>query len=134
LSCRIQESECKFTGPNKNKNNFTCLLLYQFAAILSQKYQAFPEVVAFNQGLPNFHFLFRIGHVTIIGYQFGAKFKLVFCAKYDRGLDLGFEMDKYYKLFPDKWYNKRLVMGEKTAVVVTSLHEKLFDPQTIQTS
>jgi hypothetical protein len=27
-----------------------------------------------------------------------------------------------------------LVMGEKTAVVVTSLHEKLFDPQTIQTS
>ena len=23
------------------------------------------------------------------GYQFGAKFKLVFCAKYDRGLDLG---------------------------------------------
>jgi hypothetical protein len=28
--------------------------------------------------------------VKIIGYQFGAKFKLVFCAKYDRGLDLGF--------------------------------------------
>jgi hypothetical protein len=41
LSCRIQESECKFTGPNKNKNNFTCLLLYQLS-ILSQKYQAFP--------------------------------------------------------------------------------------------
>ena len=48
-SCRIQEFECKFTGPNKNKNNFTGLLLYQFAAILSQKYQAFPAVVAFNQ-------------------------------------------------------------------------------------
>jgi hypothetical protein len=30
------------------------------------------------------------GHVKIIGYQFGAKFKLVFCAKYHRGLDLGF--------------------------------------------
>ena len=30
--------------------------------------------------------------------------------------------------------NKRLVIGKKTAVVVTSLHEKLFDPQTIQTS
>jgi hypothetical protein len=30
------------------------------------------------------------GHVKIIGYQFGAKFKLVFCAKYDRELDLGF--------------------------------------------
>ena len=58
LSCRIQESECKFTGPNKNKNNFRCLLLYQFAAILSQKYQAFPAVVAFNQGLPIFQFLF----------------------------------------------------------------------------
>jgi hypothetical protein len=29
----------------------------------------------------------RKGHVKIIGYQFGAKFKLVFCAKYDRGLD-----------------------------------------------
>jgi hypothetical protein len=29
-------------------------------------------------------------HVKIIGYQFGTKFKLVFCAKYDRGLDLGF--------------------------------------------
>jgi hypothetical protein len=28
--------------------------------------------------------------LKIIGYQFGAKFKLVFCAKYDRGLDLGF--------------------------------------------
>jgi hypothetical protein len=56
--CRIQESECKFTSPNKNKNNFTCLLLYQFAAILSQKYQAFPAVVAFNQGLSIFHFLF----------------------------------------------------------------------------
>jgi hypothetical protein len=27
-----------------------------------------------------------------------------------------------------------LVIGKKTAVVVTSLHEKLFDPQTIQTS
>jgi hypothetical protein len=25
------------------------------------------------------------GHVKRIGYQFGAKFKLVFCAKYDRG-------------------------------------------------
>jgi hypothetical protein len=44
----------------------------------------------------------------IIGYRFGAKFKLVFRAKYDRGLDfrlLGnietFELDKYYKLFPD---------------------------------
>jgi hypothetical protein len=32
----------------------------------------------------------RNGHVKIIGYQFGAKIKLVFCAKYDRGLDLGF--------------------------------------------
>jgi hypothetical protein len=32
----------------------------------------------------------QTGHVKIIGYQFGAKFKLVFCAKYDRGLDLGF--------------------------------------------
>jgi hypothetical protein len=30
------------------------------------------------------------GHLKIIGYQFGAKFNLVFCAKYDRGLDLGF--------------------------------------------
>jgi hypothetical protein len=29
------------------------------------------------------------GHVKIIGYQFGAKFKLVFRAKYNRGLDLG---------------------------------------------
>jgi hypothetical protein len=29
LSCRIQESECKLTDPNKSKNNFTCLLLYQ---------------------------------------------------------------------------------------------------------
>jgi hypothetical protein len=56
------------------------------------QYQTFPAVVAVN----------------IIRYQFGIKFKLVFCAKYDRGLDLGFweilkpfEMDKYYKLFPD---------------------------------
>jgi hypothetical protein len=32
----------------------------------------------------------RNGHVKIIGHQFGTKFKLVFCAKYDRGLDLGF--------------------------------------------
>jgi hypothetical protein len=31
---------------------------YQFAAILSQKYQAFPAVVALNEGLPIFHFLF----------------------------------------------------------------------------
>ena len=30
--------------------------------------------------------------------------------------------------------NKRLVMGKKTAVVVTSFHEKLFDPQVIRTS
>jgi hypothetical protein len=30
--------------------------------------------------------------------------------------------------------NKGLVMGGKNAVVVTSLHEKLFDPQAIQTS
>jgi hypothetical protein len=42
-----------------NKNNFTSLLLYQLAAILSQKYQAFPAVVAFNQGLPIFHFLLK---------------------------------------------------------------------------
>ena len=47
------------------------------------------------------------GHVKIIGYQFGAKFKLVFCAKYERtwfrllGNIETFEMDKYYKLFPD---------------------------------
>jgi hypothetical protein len=36
-----------------------------------------------------------------IGYQFGAKFKLVFCAKYDRGLDLGF----WEILKPLKWTN-----------------------------
>jgi hypothetical protein len=43
----------------------------------------------------------RNGHVKIIGYQFGAKFKLVFCAKYDRGLDLGF----WEMLKPLKWTN-----------------------------
>ena len=43
----------------------------------------------------------RNGHVKIIGYQFGAKFKLVFCAKYDRGLDLGF----WEILKPLKWTN-----------------------------
>ena len=43
----------------------------------------------------------RTGHVEIIGYQFGAKFKLVFCAKYDRGLDLGF----WEILKPLKWTN-----------------------------
>ena len=32
----------------------------------------------------------RNEHVKIITYQFDAKFKLVFCAKYDSGLDLGF--------------------------------------------
>jgi hypothetical protein len=32
----------------------------------------------------------QIGEYLIMGYPFGAKFKLVFCAKYDRGLDLGF--------------------------------------------
>jgi hypothetical protein len=37
----------------------------------------------------------------MIGYQFGAKFKLVFCAKYDRGLDLGF----WEILKPLKWTN-----------------------------
>jgi hypothetical protein len=37
----------------------------------------------------------------IIGYQFGAKFKLVFCAKYDKGLDLGF----WEILKPLKWTN-----------------------------
>jgi hypothetical protein len=58
LSCRIQESECKFTGPNT-------------------------------------------GHVKIIRYQFGAKLKLVFCAKYNRGLDLGF----WEILKPLKWTN-----------------------------
>ena len=44
------------------------------------------------------------GHVKIIGYQFVTKFKLVFCAKYNRairGLDLGFcEILK-----PLKWTN-----------------------------
>jgi hypothetical protein len=40
-------------------------------------------------------------HVKIIGYQFGTKFKLVFCAKYDRGLDLGF----WEILKPLKWTN-----------------------------
>jgi hypothetical protein len=39
--------------------------------------------------------------VEIIGYQFGAKFKLVLCAKYDRGLDLGF----WEILKPLKWTN-----------------------------
>jgi hypothetical protein len=39
--------------------------------------------------------------LKIIGYQFGAKFKLVFCAKYDRGLDLGF----WEILKPLKWTN-----------------------------
>ena len=41
------------------------------------------------------------GHVKIIGYQFGAKFKLVFCAKYDKELDLGF----WEILKPLKWTN-----------------------------
>jgi hypothetical protein len=52
-------SHHKFTGPNKNKNNFTCLLLYQLAAnclFSHKKYQTFPAVVAFNQGLLIFHF------------------------------------------------------------------------------
>ena len=40
-------------------------------------------------------------HVKIIGYQFDAKFKLIFCAKYDRGLDLGF----WEILKPLKWTN-----------------------------
>jgi hypothetical protein len=43
----------------------------------------------------------RNAHVKIIGYQFGTKFKLVFCAKYDRGLDLGF----WEILKPLKWTN-----------------------------
>jgi hypothetical protein len=38
---------------------------------------------------------------NIIGYQFGAKFKLVLCAKYDRRLDLGF----WEILKPLKWTN-----------------------------
>jgi hypothetical protein len=41
----------------------------------------------------------RNGHVKIIGYQFGAKFKLVFCAKYDGRLYLGF----WEILKPLKW-------------------------------
>ena len=41
------------------------------------------------------------GHVKIIGYPFGTKFKLVFCAKYDRGLDLVF----WEILKPLKWTN-----------------------------
>ena len=43
----------------------------------------------------------RFNEQKIIGYQFGAKFKLVFCAKYDRGLDLGF----WEILKPLKWIN-----------------------------
>ena len=39
--------------------------------------------------------------LKIIGYQYGAKFKHVFCAKYDRGLDLGF----WEILKPLKWTN-----------------------------
>jgi hypothetical protein len=45
--------------------------------------------------------LTRNRHVKIIGYQFGANFKLLFCAKYDRGLDLGF----WEILKPLKWTN-----------------------------
>ena len=43
----------------------------------------------------------RTGNVTIVGYQFGTKFKLVFFAKYDRELDLGF----WEILKPLKWTN-----------------------------
>jgi hypothetical protein len=43
----------------------------------------------------------RTRHVKIIGYQFGTKLKLVFCAKYNRGLDLGF----WEILKPLKWTN-----------------------------
>jgi hypothetical protein len=43
----------------------------------------------------------RTGHVKIIGYQFGTKLKLVVCAKYNRGLDLGF----WEILKPLKWTN-----------------------------
>jgi hypothetical protein len=39
--------------------------------------------------------------LCFIGYQFGAKFRLVFCAKYDSGLDLGF----WKILKPLKWTN-----------------------------
>jgi hypothetical protein len=45
--------------------------------------------------------MISIKHVKIIGYQFGAKFKLAFCAKYDSGLDLGF----WKILKPLKWTN-----------------------------
>jgi hypothetical protein len=54
-----------------------------------------------NESLWNGHESLWNGHVKIIGYQFGAKFKLVFCAKYDRGLDLCF----WEILKPLKWTN-----------------------------
>jgi hypothetical protein len=43
----------------------------------------------------------QTGHIQIIGYQFGAKFKRVCCAKYDRGLDFRF----WEILKPLKWTN-----------------------------
>jgi hypothetical protein len=64
LSCRIQESECKFTGPNKNKNNFTCLLLYQLAAncLFSHKnIKLFLQLVALN-----FPFLILVMQINCI--------------------------------------------------------------------
>jgi hypothetical protein len=54
-------------------------------------------------------------HVKLSDINLVSKFKLVFCAKYDRGLDLGFweilkplKWTKYYKLFPDedKWLKR----------------------------
>jgi hypothetical protein len=44
----------------------------------------------------------KTGHVTIIGYQFGTKFKLVFCAKYDR--DFSFNQNKLWT----NWRSKGL--------------------------
>jgi hypothetical protein len=63
-------------------------------------------------------------------------FKLVFCAKYDRGLDLGFcEILKPLKwtnitsffLIKNKWYNKRVLIWRFTLVLIKINYGQIGD-------
>jgi hypothetical protein len=53
---------------------------------------------------------------NIIGYQIGAKFKLVFCAKYDRGLDLGHFSFNQNKLWTN-WRSNRALLYNKPSIL-----------------
>jgi hypothetical protein len=78
LSCRIQESECKFTGLNKNKNNFTFIIISICSYSLT-KISSFSCSGCFQPRATNFSFLVLVMQINCIFLNIVCTIRLSVC-------------------------------------------------------